>query len=79
MTGACQPRDGGPLALKLVNHGDGCEAEIKEIRAGEEYELTVRLRGPWRQPQFYNWIELETGVKEAPSEKLTISCRVEGP
>ncbi len=64
--------DGGPLRLAVKSVSpEGATAELREIEAGERYELTVTLKPPW--PAYgpgSGVIALATGVELQPEAKI---------
>ena len=69
--------DGGPLQLELAGVGKpGIEASLREIKAGEHYELTVSLVPPLKPGRLYSWVKLKTGIKEVAESRITVSAVV---
>lgn len=65
--------DGGPIAPKVLPpQTPGLSAELKEVRAGEHYELTVKLSPPLAMGQLGGVLMVETGVPNAPSEGFRV-------
>lgn len=65
--------DGGPIAPKVLPpQTPGLSAELKEIRAGEHYELAVKVSPPFAMGQMGGVLIVETGVPEGPSEGFRI-------
>jgi len=65
--------DGGPVSLKLDPiRTPGVEANIKEIEAGEKYELLVTLTGPFESERIQTNLQLETGVVESPRVTIPV-------
>jgi hypothetical protein len=68
---------GGPIAPRIERIGKGVKAEVSEIKAGEEYELTVTVGPPWPDNnRVRSSLTLETGVAEAPQQTLTVYAAV---
>lgn len=69
--------DAGPIAPKLVPAvNQPFSAELREIEAGEKYELTVDVTPPFAGGNLRGTLSLETGVSEAPKETIMISGRM---
>jgi len=65
--------DGGPLSLELDPiRTPGVEANLKEIEAGERYELLVALTGPFEAERIRATLQLETGVPESPRVTIPV-------
>lgn len=69
--------DGGPLALELLPIKEPqLSAQLREIEAGERYEMDITLSPPWPTGTFRGGISLATGVSEAPVEMVTVLGRI---
>jgi hypothetical protein len=69
--------DGGPLSLKLKDSKNkSVRAELREVKPGEEYELTVTLEPPFQAPYVRDKLELETGIAQAPVAEVPIYATV---
>ena len=73
--------DAGPLTPKLAPiEIQGVEAQLKEIEAGERYELEVTLTPPFKSDRLRGSLKLETGLADAPNVSIplygTIAPRV---
>lgn len=75
--------DGGPLKPRVlalertpvrndVPRPSCGTANLREIRAGEEYELDITLRPPWADGSLFAHVRLETGVPEQPVVELRL-------
>ncbi|UCF33629.1 MAG: hypothetical protein JSV78_14980 [Phycisphaerales bacterium] len=68
--------DGGPISPKLKPFEQtGIEADLKEIKPGETYELEVKLAEEFDGKLGRADLELETGVAEAPVIKFQVFAR----
>jgi hypothetical protein len=68
--------DGGPLALEVVPPKETQVAtQVREIEAGESYELAVTLTPPFPGNDFRSDLTLNTGIAEAPTETIKIMAR----
>lgn len=64
---------GGRLNPKVVQTGNpAITAELREIEAGERYELQIVGQPPWPTGMLRANIQLETGVEQAPVESITV-------
>jgi len=69
--------DGGPLHLKLKEiKNQAIRAELRELNAGEEYELEVTISPPFKAEFFREKIELETGIEQAPVAEVSLFATV---
>ena len=69
--------DGGTLNLKLPPvTTEGLRAELREIEAGERYELEVALVPPLKSNNLRANITLETGIAEAPTISVPVTARI---
>ncbi len=69
--------DGGPLHLKLKEiKNPAIQAELRELKAGEEYELEVTVAPPFKAQFFRDKIELETGVEQAPVAEVGLYATI---
>ena len=65
--------DGGPLQLEVVRVGKpGIEYDLREIEAGEEYELIIAIVPPQTPGKLRSWIRLKTGIKEVPETTIPV-------
>ena len=65
--------DGGPLHLEIVNAGKpGIEAELREVKPGERYEMIIALVPPQKPGQLRTYIRIKTGVKEMPETTIPV-------
>jgi len=65
--------DGGPLQLEVLRTGKvGIMADLREIEAGEHYELTIGLAPPLKPGKLRSWIRLKTGVEEVPDTTVPV-------
>jgi hypothetical protein len=70
--------DGGPLKPKLLpgTANKAVAADLKEVREGEEYELTVTVSPPWPNDMIHGSLTLETGIEQAPQEMIPVVAQV---
>ncbi len=70
--------DGGPISPKIasMNCPSPLKADIREIEAGERYELTVTIGPPWPNGTLRGSLVVETGVSEAPQETIYVYASV---
>ncbi len=69
--------DGGPLVPSVVSTGNPLiTAELKEVTAGEEYDLVVAVKPPWPNGVLRGNIMLETGVESAARESIVVYANV---
>ncbi len=59
-----------PITVKNI------EAELKEIEAGERYELVVRLLPPFKSERVRSNVIIETGIERAPTASFYVSATV---
>ncbi len=65
--------DGGPIDPVVVSTGsDQIKAELREIEAGQKYELDVHAAPPWPRNMVRGNIALDTGVAESPRENIVV-------
>ena len=63
--------DGGPLKLKLKTlKTPGFKVELREIEAGEKYELEVQIVPPFDSKRTRVNLEFDTGIPESPTVTL---------
>lgn len=69
--------EGGPLKPRLKEGGaHGVRADLREVTAGELYELEVTAEAPWPQDMFMASVTFETGVPEAPERTVQVHALV---
>jgi hypothetical protein len=69
--------DGGPLKPRISNVGNPqIKADLREIEAGEKYDLEVTVAPPWPNGMLQGAVVLETGVEEAPLESIRVFANV---
>lgn len=69
--------DAGPIKPSVVSTGNPqFEAEIKEIEAGEKYELIVTAKPPWPNDMLRGTLVIDTGVTRSPKEQVTLFARI---
>jgi hypothetical protein len=49
------------------------KAELREIEAGERYELDVTVSPPWPNSMLQGSVTVQTGIAEAPQEVIPVS------
>jgi hypothetical protein len=63
--------DGGPLSLRVDSvRPESVSAELRELKPGERYELTITANPPWPKWGLYGQVVLSTGVPEQPTVKF---------
>lgn len=70
--------DGGPLKPELepLKHPN-IDASLREIEAGERYELDVTVHGPWPKSRYVRaTLKLKTGVSQAPEQVIPVYARI---
>jgi hypothetical protein len=69
--------DAGPISPRVASTGnEKITAEIKELEAGESYELVVTIHPPWPSGLLRGNLVLETGIEQAATESLPVSARI---
>ena len=69
--------DGGPLDLEIVNaNNPGIVADLKEIKAGEEYELLIGLDPPQKPGRLRAWVKIKTGIEQVPSTTIPVYATI---
>lgn len=69
--------DGGPLKPRLKEGGTpGVRAALREVTAGELYELEVTVEAPWPQDTLQAGITFETGVPESPERTVYVHALI---
>ena len=69
--------DGGPPKLKLKPiESPNVKAQIREVKAGERYELKVTLEPPFETERIRTVLTLETGVAEAPTATIPVYATI---
>ena len=69
--------DGGPLKPKLAATDlQGLDVELREIEAGEHYELELTVTPPFESNRIHTVLNLETGVPEAPTVSIPMQASV---
>lgn len=69
--------DGGPLSPKIVAPANPqIKTELREIEAGEKYELDVRIVPPWPNGSLQGVVVLETGIEQAPRENIRVTANI---
>lgn len=65
--------DGDPLQLEVVKANvKGIMTELREIKAGEHYELIVALTPPMKPGKLRGWVKIKTGIKETPETTIPV-------
>ncbi len=65
--------DGGPLQLEVAGTGaPGIAAQLREIKAGERYELIIGLEPPQKPGKLASWVRLKTGVSEVAETTVPV-------
>jgi hypothetical protein len=63
--------DGGPLNPEIEPVKDAnLKLTLKEITAGDEYDLEVQALPPWPASSVEGYINFKTGVPESPDDKI---------
>lgn len=69
------PGDGGPIKPRIVSKDlKGLKATLKEIEEGQRYELEVTLLPPFSGKRFFKSVDIESGVKNAPDLRLSVTA-----
>ena len=69
--------DGGPITPEISPiKGHNVAAALREIKAGEQYELDVTIRPPWPNRRMTSSFNIKTGVPEAPEEVVIVTADV---
>jgi hypothetical protein len=69
--------DGGPLDLEIVRAGaKGIEAELREIKPGEHYELMVSVHPPQKPGRLRSWVRVKTGVEKVPESTIPVYATI---
>ena len=69
--------DAGPITPEVLPIGQpGVTAAIREIEAGETYDLDVTLSPPWPNQRIRLMFDVKTGIAKAPLEQIRISADV---
>jgi hypothetical protein len=69
--------DGGPLKLHVSSIGNPqIKTDLREIEAGEKYELDVTISPPWPNGMLQGPIVLDTGVEQVPLETIHVFASV---
>jgi hypothetical protein len=77
ITVALERGDGAPLNLEIDSPTKpGLVLDLREIEAGERYELDVGVLPPQRQGRFYINLTVKTGVPEAPEISIPVYASV---
>ncbi|MFH1746868.1 MAG: hypothetical protein ABIG44_07455 [Planctomycetota bacterium] len=65
--------DGEPLKLEVIEPKDKkITTNLREIEAGEKYELDITVRPPWPNDSLRGSIVLKTGLEQTPHETIRI-------
>lgn len=69
--------DGGPPKPKLKPiESPNVKAKIREVKAGERYELDVTLEPPFETERIRTVLTLETGVAQAPTATIQVYATI---
>ena len=69
--------DAGPIHPRVITTGNPIvKANLREVEAGEKYELEVTLSPPWPNNVIQSNVQIDTGVKEAPQENIRVFANV---
>jgi spore coat protein U-like protein len=72
--------DGGPINPKLnpvIN--PSIQAKLREVEAGEKYELDVTVVPPWKQTRLRGSVIVQTGVAESPQRRIAVYAMIKPP
>ena len=70
--------DGGPIAPEVLPIGmPGLTAAIREVAAGEKYELDVTMSPPWPNERIRTTFNIKTGLPKSPTEQVRVSAEVD--
>jgi hypothetical protein len=65
--------DAGPITPKVLSTSNPqITAELREVQAGESYDLVVTARPPWPTTNLIGNVQIETGVSEVPTERINV-------
>jgi len=69
--------DGGPIQPEILPHEyPGVTTELKELEAGQRYELAVTVSPPWSTMRKMHTLKLKTGVAEAAEMPVRVDIQV---
>ena len=70
--------DGGPITPEVVSTGNPLiGTELREIKAGESYELDVTISPPWPNETMRGSIVITTGVAEIERQEVAVYVPIE--
>ncbi len=70
--------DGGPITPEVVSTGNPqIDTELREITAGESYELDVIIRPPWPNAPMRGTVVLATGIEEIGRQEVMVYVPIE--
>lgn len=65
--------DGGPIKPEVSPvKTEGISAQVREIEAGEKYELEVTLTPPFKSDNIRENLNLQTGIPQAPTTTVSV-------
>ena len=64
--------DGGPIKPEVLPAKPNVQTEIREIEAGEKYELDVVLTPPWPNGKLREYLKLKTGIPQKPDARIVV-------
>jgi hypothetical protein len=77
MTVRINSADAGPLAPEVIGTSSpGLDAQLREIKAGEQYELVVSISPPLLPGRLRGWVKLKTGVTQTPETQIMVSGNI---
>jgi hypothetical protein len=81
MSARLERGDGGPLDLRIISieapEPAGLDGVLREIEAGQLYELEVTISPPWPNRSYAGHIKLATGVDQQPEMQINISAGID--
>ena len=69
--------DGGPLSLEVLPaKNPGVEAALRQVKAGEEYELEVTIKPPLPAGKLRERVKLKTGIARVPELAIPVHATI---
>ncbi len=69
--------DGGPIHPKIESTGhENVAAEVREIKAGEEYEVEVTIKPPWPNGYLRGQMKFDTGIEDGSTQEITVYASI---
>jgi hypothetical protein len=77
MTVDIRKGDGGPLKLEVLSIGEsGIEADLRELKPGEHYQLVVSVNPPQKPGRLRSWVRLKTGIEQVPEKTVPVYATI---